>query len=102
MHSLGAQELQWAHQAPLRGPNYRCSRCEGTARPIDRRPQEVQVESDKLLVVASSCYLGDMLFAPGGCELLTTKRVETAWKKFKELLPVLSSCLLSYKTRCCV
>ena len=43
-----------------------------------------------------------MLFAAGGCELSTTMRVETVWKKFKGLLPVLSSCHLSYKTRCCV
>ena len=31
--------------------------------------------------------------------LSTTTRVKTAWKKFKELLPVLSSRHLSYKTR---
>ena len=37
------------------------------------------------------CYLGDMLSAAGGCELSTTTRVKTAWKKFKDLLPVLSS-----------
>ena len=30
------------------------------------------VRSDKLEVVASFCYLGDMLSAAGGCELLTT------------------------------
>ena len=47
--------------------------------------------SDKLEVVASFCYLGDMLSAAGGCELSTTTRVKTAWKKFKDLLPVLSS-----------
>ena len=39
-----------------------------------------------------------MLFAAGGCELSTTTRVKTAWKKFKELLPVLSSCHLSFKS----
>ena len=39
-----------------------------------------------------------MLFAPGGCVLLTTKHVETAWEKFKELLPVLSSCHFSYSS----
>ena len=39
-----------------------------------------------------------MLSAAGGCELSTT-RVKTAWKKFKELLPVLSSRHLSFKTR---
>ena len=58
---------------------------------------EVQVGPDKLEVVASFCYLGDMLSAAGGCELSTTTRVKTAWKKFKDLLPVLSSCRLSFK-----
>ena len=84
-------------------PDYRCTRCQGTARPLDGRPQEVQVGPDKLEVVASFCYLhvqvGDMLSAAGGCELSTTKRVKTAWKKFKDLLPVLSSHHLSFKTR---
>ena len=60
-------------------PDYRCIRCKGTARPIDGRPQrEVQVGPDKLEVVASFSYLGDMLSAAGGCELSTTTRVKTA------------------------
>ena len=81
-------------------PDYRCTRCQGTARPLDGRPQkEVQVGPDKLEVVASFCYLGDMLSAAGGCELSTTTCVKTAWKKFKDLLPVLSSRHLSLKTR---
>ena len=80
-------------------PDYRCTRCQRTARPLDGRPQkEVQVGPDKLEVVASFCYLGDMLSAAGGCELSTTTRVKTAWKKFKDLLPVLSSRHLSFKT----
>ena len=81
-------------------PDYRCTRCKGTARPLDGRPQsEVQVGPDKLEVVASFCYLGDMLSAAGGWELLTTTRVKTVWKKFKELKPVLSSRHGSFKTR---
>ena len=60
---------------------------------------EVQVGPDKLEVVVSFCYLGDMLSAAGGSELSTTTHVKTAWKKFKELKPVLSSCHLSFKTR---
>ena len=89
-------------------PDYRCTRCQATARPLDGRPKrEVQVGPDKLEVVASFCYLRDMLSAAGGCELLTTTRVKTAWKKFKELIPVLSSHHLSFKTHgheysCCV
>ena len=79
-------------------PDYICTRCQGTARPLDGRPQkEVQVGPDKLEVVASFCYLGDMLSAAGGCELSTTTRVKTAWKKFKDLLPVLSARHLSFK-----
>ena len=80
-------------------PDYRCARCMGNARPIDGRPQsEVQVGPDKLEVVASFCYLGDMLSAGGGCEMVVTTRVKTAWKKLRELLPVLTSRHLSYKT----
>ena len=80
-------------------PDYRCTRCQGTACPLDGRPQkEVQVGPDKLEVVASFCYLGVMLSAAGGCELSTTTRVKTALKKFKDLLPVLSSRHLSFKT----
>ena len=84
-------------------PDYRCTWCEGTARPLDGRPQkEAQVRPDKLEVVASFWYLGDMFSAAGGCELSTTTRVKTAWKKFKDLLPVLSSCHHSFKMWPCV
>ena len=80
--------------------DYRYTQCQETAGPLDGRPQkEVQVGTDKLKVVASFCYLGDMLSAAGGCELSATTHVKTAWKKFKDLLPVLSSCHLSFKTR---
>ena len=85
LQALGAQEMQWA-QRLKKDPDYRCTWCQGTARPLDGRPQkEVQVGPDKLEVVASFCYLGDMLSAAGGCELSTTTRVKTAWKKFKDL-----------------
>ena len=39
-----------------------------------------------------------MLSVAGRCELSTTTRVKTAWKKFKELKSVLSSRHLSFKT----
>ena len=79
-------------------PDYRW--CQGTACPLDGRPQKkVQGGPDKLEVVASFCYLGDMLSAAGCCEHSTTTRVKTAWNKFKDLLPVLSSHHLSFKTR---
>ena len=95
----------WAHKKCsglkhlTKDPDYRCTRCQGTAHPFDGTPQrEVQVGPDKLEVIACFCYLGDMLSADGGCELSTTTHVKTTWKKFKGLLPVLSSRHLSFKT----
>ena len=99
LQALGAQEMQWLKRV-TKDPDYRCALCQGTAHPLDGRPQrEVQVGPDKLEVVASFCYLGDTLSAAGGCEFSTTTHVKTAWKKFKELLPVLPSRHLSFKTR---
>ena len=81
-------------------PNYQCKRCLGQARPLDGRPcSEVMVDNDSLEVVDSFCYLGDMLSAGGGCELSSTVRVKSAWKKFRELLPVLTSRSIPLITR---
>ena len=49
-------------------------------------------------MVAFFCYLEDMLSAAGGCEISTMARVKTAWKEFKELIPVLSSRHFPFKT----
>ena len=81
-------------------PDYRCTRCQETAYPLDgRQHREVQVETDKLEVEASFCYRRDMLSAADGSELSTTTCVKTPWKKFKELLPILFSSHLSFRTR---
>ena len=67
--------------------------------PLGRQTTEGSIRSDTLEVVAAFCYLGDMLSAAGGCKLSTTTGVKNAWQKFMELLPVLSSHHLSFKTR---
>ena len=41
-------------------------------RALEMADNRVQVGPDKLEVVASFCYLGDMLSAAGSCELSTT------------------------------
>ena len=64
--------LKWL----TKDPDYRCTWSQA-ARPLDGRPQrEVQVRPDKLEVVASFCYLGDMLSAAGGCKLSTFSTCE--------------------------
>ena len=57
----------------------------------DHRLSEVQDGPERLEVVASFCYLGDMLSAGGGFELTVATRVKTPWKKIREPLPVLTS-----------
>jgi len=34
------------------------------------------------------CYLGDMLDADGRCDSAVTTRVRSAWKRFREYLPI--------------
>ena len=83
-----------------KAPECRCTWFQGTACLLDGRPhREVQVETDKLEVEASFCYLRDMLSTAGGCELTNTTCMKTAWKKFKELLPILFSHHLFFRTR---
>jgi len=48
------------------------------------------------------CYLGDMLDADGGCDSAATKlttRVRSAWKKFREYLPILTGKGFSLKLK---
>ena len=80
--------------------NFECSRCLGTARPIDARPyQSVSLEDQQLEVVDSFCYLGDMTSAGGGCTLSVINRMRVAWGKFHDLLPILTCRSLSLPTR---
>ena len=60
-------------------------RVHGKCRPIDDRLQsEVQVGPYKLEVVASFCYLGDMLSADGDCEITVTSCVKNSLEEVQE------------------
>ena len=88
LQALGAQDCR-EFKRLAKDPDYRCTQ-PGNCTRLGGRPQrKVQDKPIKLGMVASSCYLGDMLSAADGCELSITTSVKTAWKKFKELLPVL-------------
>ena len=101
LQALGAQEMQLA-QAFGEGHCFQRYRVPGNCMPLRWQATERSVEPDKLEVVASFDHLGDILSAASGCELSTTTHVKTAWKKFKELLPVLSSRHLSFRTCGCM
>ena len=98
---------RWVHKkcsgikGPLRpDPEFRCTQCLGTARTIDEREvSEAEVGNEKLEVVPEFCYLGDMLSAGGGCELVAITRCKCAWGKFCQLLPLLTNRHLPLLTR---
>ena len=52
-----------------------------------------------LEVVENFCYLGDMLGSEGGAERSVITRVGIAWRKFRELLSLLTSRVLSLQVR---
>ena len=56
------------------------------------------MQDKKLDVADSFCYLGDTIGAEGGCDLSVITRIRSAWGKFQELLPILTSRDLSYIT----
>ena len=59
---------------------------------LDRQPTEsLTIDDDNLDVVDKFCYLGDMISAGGGAEESILTRIRCGWKKFRELLPVLTS-----------
>ena len=79
---------------------YVCLRCSGDARPIDGRPiTHVVVDSTRLEVEPSFCYLGNMLDASGGYKLAITTRCRSTSGKFKRLLPILTSKHVCLKIR---
>ena len=73
-------------------PSFKCKRCLGDARAIHIQPYDnIYADGERLESVDSFCYLGDMLGAGGGCKSAVITRGRTAWGKYRDLLPILSS-----------
>ena len=71
--------------------DYKCRKCTGEVRPHDGQPEEsVVIRNDSLEEVNKFCYLGDVISAGGGIEESIVSIIRCGWKKFRELLPVLT------------
>ena len=67
-------------------------------RPINARTVTwVDVDSTKLDVETTFCYLGDILYSSGGCDSAIAARCYVAWGTFRTLLLVLTTTHLSPK-----
>ena len=61
--------------------------------------QKIRLNNIKYERVEKFCYLGDMLSAGGGVEANCFTCIHTGWKKFRELLPLLTSRVFSHKMK---
>ena len=79
-----------------------CSTCScqtSTKNTSEHMPEKITIGDSAYDVVNQFCYLGDMLSAGGGAEASSLTRSRCAWKKFRELLPILTSRVLSMKKK---
>ena len=78
------------------GRDFVCGRCkkqvDGLVEPVEELCEEVET-------VRGFCYLGDRVNASGVCEAAVTARARIGWVKFKGCGKLLSSKLLSLKTK---
>ena len=61
--------------------------------------ENIVIGNSSYEAVQQFCYLGDMLSAGGGAEASSVTRTRCAWKKFRELLFILSSCTFSLEKK---
>ena len=81
-------------------PGFKWHRCLGLARPIFARPVEhVSLGDKKLGAVESFVCLGNGISQNGGCEVSTIARICSTWRKFCELLPLLTNQEIPLKSR---
>ena len=92
----------WVHKCcsnikdPLKpDTDFKCKKCRSevsNASIPDSEPVE------KVEKVNSFCYLGDFVGQRGGCFNAPTARIRSAWKNFRDLLPILTCHGLSLKS----
>ena len=68
--------------------NFKCKGCCGEITYVPT-VEKVNLANCELQVVDKFCYLGDMIDASGGAESIC--RLQCGWKKFRDLLPLLTT-----------
>ncbi len=76
--------------------DFKCKKCTGEVSVFLEQPELLVVGEDSLESVDKFCYLGDMISAAGGAGYSSVARIRSGWKKFRELLPLLTSRVFSH------
>ena len=79
--------------------NFKCRRCLGQIESPTASANKVQLAGNELEVVSKFCYLGDMLDGTGSAESSVICRIQCGWKKFRELLPLITNRAIPLKVR---
>ena len=79
--------------------NFVCSQCSSDAVADRNNEEKVMLAGSNKEVVDKFCYLGDMLDDGDGAESSTVTRVTSGWRKFRELLPLLTTKAISLKVK---
>jgi len=79
--------------------NFKCRRCLGQIESPTASSDKVQLAGNELEVVSKFCYLGDMLDGTGSAESSVMCRIQCGWKKFRELLPLITNRAIPLKVR---
>lgn len=82
-------------------PSFRCSRCNGMCPPppMSKLVDKVECGEESLEVVRTFCYLGDTVGQTGGCLDAINSRIQSSWKAFRSLLPILTNRSINLKIR---
>jgi hypothetical protein len=89
---------KWIHKrcsgvaGKLRDVDFQCSQCTRGPESKAQDKQEIVLGTGGTLeIVDRFCYLGDMISEGGGAEEASRARVQCAWAKFRELMPILTA-----------
>ena len=100
--------LKWVHKRCsgisgrlMEDPTYICPRCAGTCRapPPEKLIEHLECGGGLLEAVKTFCYLGDTIGQSGGCGDAINARIQSSWKAFRALLPILTNRGISLNVR---
>ena len=76
-----------------------CPKCSGIVNYTMNNPTEININNNTFEAVLSFKYLGDTIGHCGGCSDAVSTRIISAWKAFRELLPILTNRGIRLKIR---